>query len=78
MESWSTLTVLLELLRKSRRVRAGTVLISMSGYYQLMWVGPLQALQLIQGEVKDVGHVMIRRPAASQLVLTTEEREVGV
>ena len=36
-----------------------------------LWDSPLQALQLIQGEVKDVGHVMVGVPAAVQLVLHT-------
>lgn len=32
-------------------------------------VSPLEALQLIQGEVKDVGHVVVGGPAAGQLIL---------
>lgn len=32
-------------------------------------ISPLQALQFVQGEVKDAGHVVVGGPAAGQLVL---------
>lgn len=51
----------------------GCWLFTIGDYCWLICVWPLKTLQLIQGEVKDVGHVMVGRPAAGQLVLQTED-----
>lgn len=81
MESWSMLTALLELLRKNSNV-TGAPPYDVNGKAQVSkasirapspaLISPLQALQLIQREVKNVGHVVVGGPAAGQLVLRAE------